>query len=243
MSQRECAGFNWPPLAVAAGEPVGVRPMTRFACLGNWSNRSDPSALGLMSAPESFQSRVVVVTQPASLACCASEDPVMLGVSSPPRVPSEADAVVHAASCATIGSLFRGFSASTPRFSASLARVVGHEPQPLPDVRGADARSRDTGRCEGVADSFHVSLNKIKPAVPNRCFNLLTKDDRRAALPNEVEPEGPKVPLVVEPTTHACHAERLARAGTRPDGSGIRPPPPGVKPGSTRRCRRRSGIG
>ena len=79
-------------------------------------------------------------------------------------------------------------------------------------MRRADARSRDTDRREGVADSFHVSLNKVEPTVPNRCFNLLTKDDARAALLDEMEPVGPKVPLVVHPTTHACHAERLARA-------------------------------
>ena len=26
MSQRECAGFNWPPLAVATGDPVSAGP-------------------------------------------------------------------------------------------------------------------------------------------------------------------------------------------------------------------------
>ncbi len=26
MSQRECAGFNWPPLIVAAVEPVSISP-------------------------------------------------------------------------------------------------------------------------------------------------------------------------------------------------------------------------
>ncbi len=26
MSQRECAGFNWPPLAVPAEEPVSISP-------------------------------------------------------------------------------------------------------------------------------------------------------------------------------------------------------------------------
>jgi hypothetical protein len=31
MSQRECAGFNWPPLAVAAGEPLGVGPEVSVA--------------------------------------------------------------------------------------------------------------------------------------------------------------------------------------------------------------------
>ncbi|MNN78808.1 hypothetical protein D3C81_1953970 [compost metagenome] len=26
MSQRECAGFNWPPLAIPAEEPISVSP-------------------------------------------------------------------------------------------------------------------------------------------------------------------------------------------------------------------------
>jgi len=26
MSQRECAGFNWPPLSVSAAEPVSICP-------------------------------------------------------------------------------------------------------------------------------------------------------------------------------------------------------------------------
>lgn len=140
MSQRECAGFNWPPLSIPAEEPVSICPEAvsragqaifdicvrlrpdipgvipvparspsvaegvgqpaicaappinnsplrspprlvcppvivlgvgqpaRFACLGNWSRRCVPSALGAMSAPLSFQSRVVVVTHPDSRA-------------------------------------------------------------------------------------------------------------------------------------------------------------------------------
>jgi hypothetical protein len=50
----------------AASVVVGVGHPAKFACLGNWSNRSEPSSLGLMSAPLSFQSLVVVVTQPLS---------------------------------------------------------------------------------------------------------------------------------------------------------------------------------
>jgi hypothetical protein len=75
--------------------------------------------------------------------------------------------------------------------SASDAVGLGHEPQPLPDVRSPDARSRDTDRPEGVAFSFQVRLNKVEPAVVNRRFNLLTKDDARLALLDEVEPCGP----------------------------------------------------
>jgi hypothetical protein len=28
MSQRECAGFNWPPLFIPAEEPVSISPVT-----------------------------------------------------------------------------------------------------------------------------------------------------------------------------------------------------------------------
>ena len=79
---------------------------------------------------------------------------------------------------------------STPSFQS---RVVGvsHEPQPLSDVRCADARSRQTDRPDGVSFSFHVILNKVEPSVPKRCFNLLTKDSDRSALADEIEPDGP----------------------------------------------------
>lgn len=90
---------------------------------------------------------------------------------------------------------------------------VGHEPQPVADMGRADARSRNTGRCKGVADSFQVSLNKVEPTESSRCRNLLAKDARRAALLDEEVPVRPKVPLVVKPATCASHAERLA--GTR----------------------------
>jgi hypothetical protein len=61
----------------------------------------------------------------------------------------------------------------------------------MPRARIADARSRETDRPEGVAFSFQVRLNKVEPAVPNRCFNLLTKDNVRLALLDDVEPCGP----------------------------------------------------
>jgi hypothetical protein len=27
MSQRECAGFNWPPLSIPAEEPISISPV------------------------------------------------------------------------------------------------------------------------------------------------------------------------------------------------------------------------
>ena len=72
----------------------------------------------------------------------------------------------------------------------------GTEEEALPDVRSADARSRDTDRPAGVVFSFQVSLNKVEPAVVNRCFNLFTKDNWRAALADEIKPNGPKMAII-----------------------------------------------
>jgi len=33
MSQRECAGFNWPGFAVSAGEVVGIGPRVNLAAI------------------------------------------------------------------------------------------------------------------------------------------------------------------------------------------------------------------
>ena len=136
-----------------------------------------------MSAPESFQSLVVVVVHPVSFAKSASE---LLGLLPDVR------------SCPL--TLSNAILRDPPRVESETV-VVGHEPQSLSDVRSTDARNRDTGSREGVADSFHVSLNKVEPAMPNCSFNLFTKDDRRAALFNEPVPVWPKVPLVEHPST------------------------------------------
>jgi hypothetical protein len=90
-------------------------------------------------------------------------------------------------------------------------------------VRRADARSAQISRPDGVARSFHVSAYKVEPpeAVPAR--NLLSKDDWRSADADEMVPVRPKVPLVSLPCSSACRAERLARAGSRPDVAVVGP--------------------
>jgi hypothetical protein len=93
----------------------------------------------------------------------------------------------------------------------------------LLDVRRADARSRDTDRPDGVTDSFQVSRYSIEPAVANRCFNLLTKDDWRAALADEAIPYRPEVAIVGPAFAFAGRAERLARAGSGPNRSVVGP--------------------
>jgi hypothetical protein len=87
----------WPVIVVSGcgrlppfpSEAAGVFQPAKFACLGNWSNRSEPSSLGLMSAPLSFQS-LVVVTQPLNAASCDSAPFAWFG---PPFLPSVARGV------------------------------------------------------------------------------------------------------------------------------------------------------
>lgn len=83
-------------------------------------------------------------------------------------------------------------------------------------MRRTEARSRDTGRCDGVADSFQVSLNKVEPAVADRGFNLLTKDCRRLSLLDKLEPDGPQVPFICGALLLSGGAERLAGAASCP---------------------------
>src|SRR3954471_12390147 len=109
-----------------------------------------------------------------------------------------------------------------PVVSPSLLGV-GHEVKPFPDVRCPDAASRERDRPNGVTDSLQVILNKVEPAICNRCFNLFTKEDWRLALGDEMEPRRPKVPLVSSPFSFACRAERLARATSGPDWSVVWP--------------------
>ena len=112
-----------------------------------------------------------------------------------------------------------------PPFDPSVARGVFQpdEPEALSDVRGADARSAQIGRPDGVTRSFQVSVNKVEPLEASRTRNLLSKDDCRAALLDEVEPRRPEMPLIRKPMSLACRAERLARARASPHASVIRP--------------------
>jgi hypothetical protein len=94
---------------------------------------------------------------------------------------------------------------------------VGHEPESLATVRGADARSAQICRPNGVTRSFQVSRNSVEPPESVRARNLFAKDDWRPALVNEFEPGGPEVALVVEPSPPTGCAEWLAGATPGPD--------------------------
>jgi hypothetical protein len=79
-------------------------------------------------------------------------------------------------------------------------------------VRRPDARSAGIRSPAGVDLSFQVSTNNVEPAEASRARNLLAKDDCRAALADELEPDGPEVAIVVEAASATGGAEGLAGA-------------------------------
>jgi hypothetical protein len=109
----------------------------------------------------------------------------------------------------------------------SRAEAVTHplcdEEESLSDVRGADARSAEIDRPDGVARTFQTSVYSVEPSEAVARRNLLSKDDWRAALLNETEPGGPEVALVIEPSTLPGRGEGLARAAPGPDGPVVGP--------------------
>jgi hypothetical protein len=90
-------------------------------------------------------------------------------------------------------------------------------------VRRTDARSAQIESRDGVARSFQVSAYSVEPLEAVAARNLLSKDDRRAALADETEPVGPEVARVVESTPLAGAGEGLAGTAPGPDGSIVGP--------------------
>lgn len=86
----------------------------------------------------------------------------------------------------------------------SLAFGVGHEIKSLSNVRRPDARSAEIDRPDGVILSFQVSVNKVEPVEAILACNLLAKDDDRAALRDEAEPDGPEMAVVVHSLALSC---------------------------------------
>jgi hypothetical protein len=105
----------------------------------------------------------------------------------------------------------------------SLVRGVGHPPQPLADVRSADARRAKIGRPDCISHAFQVSPNSVEPVSAKRARNLLSKDDWRLALRDEAVELWPQVPLVGGAEPSAGGAEGLAGAGSGPDGAAVVP--------------------
>jgi hypothetical protein len=102
---------------------------------------------------------------------------------------------------------------------------VGHgdEVEPLSDVRCPDASSAQIGRPDGVACGFQVSRYSVEPRPAVAARNLLSKEDCRAALADELGDDGPEVAVVVNAATLAGRRERLAGTACGPDGAIVGP--------------------
>ena len=188
---------------------TGVGHPARFACRGNWSIRSVPSSRGQMSAPESFQSLVVVVVQPANTADPGSRSVPCPG---PPFGPSCWHGVGH---------------------------PLSNKVESLPDVRRADAVCAQNGKPEGVTRCFHVSSYNVDPGsrVIRRCEsltvslsdnlatgNLLSEDGGRVKVDDEPSQFGPEVAMVVGAESLAGSREGLTGTAPRENRSGVIPP-------------------
>ena len=114
------------------------------------------------------------------------------------------------------------------------ASGVGHPDSPpeqaLTEMRSADPRSAQIGGPDGIAQCFQVSAYSGEPRPSIRARNLLSKDDWREALGDELAEDRPEVALVVLASLESGLAERLAWEGCRPDG-------PVVVPSSETECK------
>jgi hypothetical protein len=206
MSQRLNDGFNWPPAGISAVQPVRISPVAvRRAGLAILAASSSVvPALPVIMYPcraELRASSFVVVGQPANCACLGNWSsrvrPSSVSVAMPGvSFQSRAEAVTH---------------------------PLCDEEQSLSDVRGADARSAEIDRPDGVTRCFQVSVYSVEPRKAVARRNLLSKDDWRAALADEIEPGGPEVAFVIEPSPLSGGAEGLAGAASGPDGPVVGP--------------------
>jgi len=104
-----------------------------------------------------------------------------------------------------------------------VGQLFSDKPETLTDVRGADARSAQICRPNGVARCFQVSVYSVEPAEAVLACNLLSKDNWRAALVDEHVEGGPEVAFVVKAFALSGGAERLAGAASGPDGPVVGP--------------------
>jgi hypothetical protein len=111
----------------------------------------------------------------------------------------------------------RGFFPSPPLFRRARTVGVCHPVQPLSAVRRSDARSAQIGSPAGISQFFQVSANSSEPLSPIRARNLLSKDDCRTALGDEIVKSGPKVALVGVALALARARKRLTGTGACPD--------------------------
>jgi len=77
----------------------------------------------------------------------------------------------------------------------------------LPEVRCPDATSWKYRRPDGVAFILQVRRNKVEPTVLNSSCNLLAKDKLRLTFSDELIPDRPEVPVVLESFLPSCEGE------------------------------------
>jgi len=152
MSQRECAGFNWPPLSIPAEEPVSISPVA--------VSRTGPQIAAACDKSCGEPFRAISDSAPSNVRTFFS--------------PSELRGVGQPASHATRPrSAFSGtFAFGFPPSFQSRVVGVGHPVQSLPDVRRADARSRGNTRPAGVTISSQVKVQSVEPRLSVLFFKI-----------------------------------------------------------------------
>jgi hypothetical protein len=86
-------------------------------------------------------------------------------------------------------------------------------------VRGADARCAKIGGPDGISQCFQVRTYSGEPLPSSLARNLLSNDDWRQVLGDEVVEDGPEVSVVIDAELLAGVTEGLAREAGSPDGS------------------------
>ena len=114
-------------------------------------------------------------------ACCAS------------GVPQPASIAKSCRRCCTLLPSARVMlSADCSLPARSLLQLgVGHPIVPVADVRRTDARRRERDTPEGVTQGFQVSVYKVDPYIDVFARNLLSNDNWRLALRDEVPKSWP----------------------------------------------------
>jgi len=164
-------------------------------------------------------------------------DALIPGVSFQSRLHGVAQAAIVIAAYASVAPdplPFLCFAFSRARLSPSArtfepnstADGVGHEENPLPLVRRADARSAQIGGPHGISRSLQVTAHSGDPFEPSRARNLLCKEHWRSALGDEPEKSGPKMPWIMFASSRTGGAERLAGRRSSPDLQVVGPPGP-----------------
>lgn len=109
----------------------------------------------------------------------------------------------------------------------SRAAGVGHPEEPFPLVVGSKEISSQYRRPTGVALGLKVKCGFIPPSPANRACNLLSKDDWRLSLADEVAKRRPKMAAIAL-ALRAAMSDRsdgiwLTGTASGPDFSIIRP--------------------